>query len=428
MLTHIFWHWLELNSDIGKSPASLQRLQELRLKRIVAECFRTPYYKKKWNKAGLSETSVSTLDDLQKLPFLEKREIQASGESIINPRFPKNALKKTRTTGTTGFPLSIYTDPRSDAEWDATMLFALTQSGCGPLDKRCYIRRIRRDRDYRQNKYRQNMLQRLGFFSLSRISVFDAPGEIAQELGRIRPDFLYAYPSVASLVAQELLAKGSFLPLRKFLSHGEMLLPHVRHLVKRAFGAESFNFYGSAEFPRLGWECEAHEGIHTIPRAAIIEVVDGDGEPVGEGERGEIVVSGLVNSAMPLIRYRLGDMGVWSGEPCSCGRPFPLIKSLEGRKDDFVVLPNGRKVSPRSVAIRDWVEGVRECSILQTTKTTIMVYYVPAERPWPAMERSFVRQMRRSIPDKSVKIVVRAVKSIPRGPTGKLAKVRSLVR
>ena len=421
MLTHIFWHWLELNSDIGKSPASLQRLQELRLKRIVAECFRTPYYKKKWNKAGLSETSVSTLDDLQKLPFLEKREIQASGESIINPRFPKNALKKTRTTGTTGFPLSIYSEASADAEWDATMLFALTQSGCYPgLGRRCSITHYL--------DVRQNMLQRLGLFRPFRISVYDTPGEIAQELMRIRPDFLYSHPSIVSLVAQELLAKGSFLPLRKFLSHGEMLLPHVRHLVKRAFGAESFNFYGSAEFPRLGWECEAHEGIHTIPRAAIIEVVDGDGEPVGEGERGEIVVSGLVNSAMPLIRYRLGDMGVWSGEPCSCGRPFPLIKSLEGRKDDFVVLPNGRKLSPRSINALREVEGIREYGILQTNKTTLVVSYVPAERPSAVIERSIARQMMFGVQGKDIKIVVRAVKSIPRGPTGKLATVRSLVR
>ena len=420
MLARIFWHWLELNSDLGKSFASLQRLQELRLKRIIAECFRIPYYKKKWNKAGLSETSVSTLDGLKKLPFLEKREIQASGESILNPRFPKNTLRKSRTTGSTGFPLSIYADSRAVAEWGATMLFALTQSGCGPLDRRCYITR---DLDTKQH-----ILQRLGLFQPFRISVFNTPEETAQKLGRIRPAFLEGYPSVASLVAQELLAKGTSLPLRKFLSHGETLPPRVRHLVKRAFGAESFNFYGSAEFPRLGWECEAHEGIHTIPRAAIIEIVDKGGEPVGEGEKGEIVVSGLVNSAMPLIRYRLGDVGVWTDERCSCGRPFPLIKSIEGRKDDFIILPNGKKVSPRSANFIDDVEGIREYSILQTSKTTIAVSYVPAERASAVIERSIVRQIRLGVRDRSVKIAVRAVKSIPRGPTGKLAKVRSLVR
>jgi phenylacetate-CoA ligase len=124
-----------------------------------------------------------------------------------------------------------------------------------------------------------------------------------------------------------------------------MVTSHCRYIVKKKFNVDLFETYGSVEFGDIAFECPEHFALHILTDNVYIELLDEDGEPVSPGERGEIVVTGLHNYAMPLIRYKIGDLGVLTGEKCPCGRSWPLLKSIEGRSNDLVVLPSGRKIS-----------------------------------------------------------------------------------
>jgi phenylacetate-CoA ligase len=95
----------------------------------------------------------------------------------------------------------------------------------------------------------------------------------------------------------------------------------------------------------MAFECKEHSGLHIITNNAYIEFVDDQGDHVSPGERGEIIVTGLCNHMMPLIRYRIGDLGIPSDERCPCGRSWPILRSIEGRVNDFLILPSGRRIS-----------------------------------------------------------------------------------
>lgn len=114
-----------------------------------------------------------------------------------------------------------------------------------------------------------------------------------------------------------------------------MVTQHCRDIVKKKFDLELFETYGAVEFGWLAFECNEHCGLHMTTNNMYLEIVDEEGEQVSAGEQGEIIVTGLYNRAMPLIRYRIGDLGIPSDEKCPCGRSWPLIKSIEGRINDY---------------------------------------------------------------------------------------------
>jgi phenylacetate-CoA ligase len=124
-----------------------------------------------------------------------------------------------------------------------------------------------------------------------------------------------------------------------------MVTSHCRDLVRKKFNVDLFETYGCVEFGILAFECPRHSGLHVLTNNAHLEFIDESGDNVSQGERGEIIVTGLYNFTMPLIRYRLGDIGIPSDERCLCGRSWPLIKSIEGRINDFLILPDGKKIS-----------------------------------------------------------------------------------
>ncbi len=102
----------------------------------------------------------------------------------------------------------------------------------------------------------------------------------------------------------------------------------------------------------MAQEC-SHGRIHIIPAAGILEILREDGTPCASGEIGEVVATGLLNDAMPLIRYRLGDYAAWAEDhSCLCGNPQPVISKLEGRADDYLVTLDGRKIGRLSTALK----------------------------------------------------------------------------
>ena len=119
----------------------------------------------------------------------------------------------------------------------------------------------------------------------------------------------------------------------------------MRRYIKDRYAADVFDIYGCTEIKEIAWECERHNGYHINEDEVLVEILDGD-KPVGWDEVGDIVITDLRNKAMPLIRYRIGDRGLLRPGPCSCGRTFALMAPSAGRSSDFIITPNGQKLSP----------------------------------------------------------------------------------
>jgi phenylacetate-CoA ligase len=167
---------------------------------------------------------------------------------------------------------------------------------------------------------------------------------------------LVATPSYALVIAQAVQDAGmdaTELKLELGLFGGEAWTDGLREQIERSLpGLRAVNFYGLSEMcgPGVASEClEARDGLHVNEDHFLVEVIDPDtGEPLGEGEEGELVFTTLVKEAMPMLRYRTGDIGSLTFEPCTCGRTTARIRGLRGRRDDMITV-RGVNLYPSNV-------------------------------------------------------------------------------
>ncbi len=159
----------------------------------------------------------------------------------------------------------------------------------------------------------------------------------------------------------------------------EVLTPPQRATIQEAFGVPVQNEYGCGELGPIAYECR--EWIPPfLPMNQYLEIVDDHGHAVPPGEPGHIVLTDLTNRVMPLIRYRIGDMGR-SGPPCSCGRPFPVLGEVFGREYDFVEAPDGRRFHGEFFMyafedLRQRHPEIGQFQVVQTAATELVVRVV----------------------------------------------------
>jgi phenylacetate-CoA ligase len=151
-----------------------------------------------------------------------------------------------------------------------------------------------------------------------------------------------------------------------------------------------------------------------------VEVLRGDGRPAAPGEEGDIVVTDLLNRGMPLIRYRVGDVGVLSGKPCSCGRSLPILETVTGRSADFLVTPRGVLVAGVSLVERTLtaIPGLEQLQIIQEKIDEVVLNVVGDEAYSPETERALLREMRVALGD-GVQLRIARISRIEQERNGK---------
>ena len=132
----------------------------------------------------------------------------------------------------------------------------------------------------------------------------------------------------------------------------------------------------------LAWECTRKEGLHIASDFVILEVIR-DGEPVSPHEPGDVVVTGLLNYAMPLIRYEVGDYGQVSETDCSCGLPYPLLDNVVGRVSDVFLTADGRKINTHSLILHLIDEGPKVGQVQLVQKTIREILVRLTDDPYP---------------------------------------------
>jgi phenylacetate-CoA ligase len=244
-----------------------------------------------------------------------------------------------------------------------------------------------------------------------------------EQLNRFQPELIDSYPSALHVVARYALTHGLPLPRpRAIVTSSETLLPDQRADIERAFGCAVRDQYGSAEMVAFIAQCE--EGTyHVNPEYGITEVESDPARNNADGS-GRLLCTGFLNTAMPLIRYEIGDTAVLEDGACGCGRHFPRVRALMGRIDDYVSTPDGRLVG-RLDPVFKGVEGIAESQIVQDSTNHITVYLVPASGSVPAV--TTLRENLQARLGADMAIDMTEVASIPRTRAGKFRAVVSLV-
>lgn len=329
------WRVLE-----GLDANALHTYQVSRLRHILKLAATTPYYGRVFREAGFDPDAVTSVEDLRRLPVLEKEDLVRSGNEMIVPGYSGRVVRK-RSSGTTGQPVG-YTQPsRMAFEQTYAMLYQFySWHGFLPLGRRATMAGRYMGRKpggvVVRNWFENQLL--LGVHSLSNRSV----ARYLDALDDFRPDMMQAHPSALLLLKQLSEARElppPNLPLISFT--GESLSEAERGSLRSWLGgATIFGTYGSGENVVAAGECTALNGCHVHPAIGVCELVNIHGLR-------EIVSTSLLNDAMPLIRYRTGDHAESISEaPCECGCGWPRIIGLQGRVDDVIYSSGGTAIAP----------------------------------------------------------------------------------
>jgi len=412
------------------SQGQLEDYQNRRLREVVGYAYENvEFYHQKLRQFGVKPADVRTIDDLKKLPMVERDELQKNSERLVSKRFSLASLRVSSTSGSSGRPLFTYLTKAEDEFRKAKLLRPHVICGQKPWDKWVLIEPL-------QNIRGAGRLQRLvRFYTPVYVSIFDAPSRQVSMIEKLRPDVLDGLSNSLFLVAQEIEERGLVTIRPRFVMGGaEQLVASDRKIIERSLDAPFYDQYASEEVQMIAWQCTEKDEYHIDADSLVVEFVDEAGEEVAPGEKGELVCTSLFNRAMPFLRYRLGDLAVRSEKTdCACGRSFPLLKTIEGRKDSFVILPNGRKVPPLAfgyaMEFYRFYHDVYQYRIIQK-KSNVLMFEVRKKNGAASeaeMRMELIVHMRRmlGINESEVVVDVEFVDSIPLDKSGKLRKVIS---
>jgi phenylacetate-CoA ligase len=183
-----------------------------------------------------------------------------------------------------------------------------------------------------------------------------------------------------------------------------MLLPHERAVIERVFGVRVTDIYGCEEVGLIAGECERHEGLHVNIDQLVVEILHEDGRPVAPGETGLVVVTDLLNEAMPFIRYRTEDMAELAASPCSCGRGQPTLARVVGRTADFLKRQDGSRVAGISLIENTLTKlpGIAQMQIVQEQLHEVQLRIVPGPQFDDARRRELVDYFRDTFPGTTI--------------------------
>jgi phenylacetate-CoA ligase len=359
--------YLSLRQSQYWTTDQLRRYVEQRLSESLAIAARIPFY------TGRLKCDLQS-DWLSKLPILPRAEIPSLAESVRALHHSDTDLLTSRTSGSTGMPVSFFFDASHQAGRFAARARYLLENGWNPFRRTAWIMNVAMDSPDAE-------LTRGSRFLGSRFFPHTSELELqAKWLRELDPHYLYAYPVNFEGLVQVLKTQPRPLPsLRRIFSGSEVLDDSLRIKLIELFGCEVADNYGSTE-AFLAWECPSGS-YHVNAEHVFIEVVDDDDRPVALGSLGRVLVTTLENHLMPLIRYEIGDYAIATDKTCACGRTLPCIGKIIGRGVNLFVGLDGKRFVPwdlfRPLKAREWI---RQYQVAQTAVGRFKVRYV-ADRP-----------------------------------------------
>jgi phenylacetate-CoA ligase len=332
-----------------------ERLHELQLERLRATVERSlerqPPFASRLAEAGVTDArEITSLGDVARLPFSRKSDLRENYPFGLLAVPREELVRVHGSSGSHGKPTVVgYT--RADLEaWTELMARCMTMAG------------VRQGMVLHNANGYGLFTGGLGFhYGGERIgaTVIPVSGGFTARQAMLLSDLggqaLAATPSYALVIAQAIRDAGlspEELPLEIGLFGGEPWTEEMRRELDGALAIKAVNFYGLSEMcgPGVAAEClAARDGLHVNEDHFLAEVIDPEsGEPVPEGADGELVFTTLAKEAQPLIRYRTGDIGSLTIEPCGCGRTLARITALRGRIDDMLIV-RGVNLFPSNV-------------------------------------------------------------------------------
>jgi phenylacetate-CoA ligase len=358
---------------VTKQLAELRRLQwapeqeitalsDRRLRALLRHAHaHVPYYRTLLEDCGAVDAGGNVdLEAFTAIPFLTKDIIRARPEELLAEDLDRSGWVYNYSGGSTGEPVRF---AQVHDDWSRPLKLLYDEWSGRRLGDKCVLLwgsqrdlvakpRLRT----RIHSYTRRLVP-LNAFSMTP----ERMREYVATINSFKPRQILGY--AGSLYELARFARDNGLRVHSpvgVMTSAETLFPEQRALLEEVFRAPVFNRYGSREAGNMACECDHHRGLHISAPTHLVELVKGDGSLAGPGEMGEIAVTCFDTLAMPLVRYRIGDIATWSESPCSCGRAWPLLEQVNGRVLDAFLTPSGGSIDGCYFTMgffgRDWLE------------------------------------------------------------------------
>ena len=432
----VYWYWQRFGGDYQTAlkdflvrdrfrhdewrtwqQASLQQLLSAAAKHV-------PYYRDTWNEA---EKKAAQAGQLAELPLLEKDPIRANPQAFLRQDLNIRKPLTFYTSGSTGTPIaSLWTAAELRASMAVREARSANWAGVSfTVPRATFSGRMVEPNPLSQGPfYRFNLVERQVYFSPFHLRQ-DTAWRYVEALRKHKVQWLTGYAVSYSLLAKFILAeKLKVPPLKAIITTSEKVTPEMRGVMESAFGCRVFEEYSTVENVLFASECEAGR-LHVSPDVGVIEILRPDGSHCDPGEVGEVVATSLMHYSQPFVRFRLGDLAAWDGQPCDCGRTMPVIKEVVGRIEDVVTGPDGRQLV-RFHGIFVNQPNVREGQIIQEALDRIRVKIVPTPEFNETDVADIIARVQQRL-SADVEVIVEPVTEIPRTKSGKFKAVISLL-
>jgi len=354
------------------SKAELELLQNKMLRSVVRYAYsNVPFYHNLFRSMNLFPEDIQTKKDLKKLPIISKKVVKNNWNEFISKDFHSWQTLKITTHGSTGYPLNILWSKKAMLrelcygyrlrEW-ANIKITAKLAHFGSMD--FLFSKIKDTPPFWRSSYPEQII----YFSPYDLSDKNLSLYV-KKLQIFKPEIIRGHPSKIFLLAWHMEKEGmSGVNPKAIFTSSEMLLPHHAKKIREVFDCKIFDYYGNNEYVSSISQCE--EGrYHINSEYGIIEFIK-DGEEISFGDTGEMVCTGFINYAMPLIRYNIEDLAVPSDEICTCGRNLPIVNSIQGRTRDIIVTRDNRYLTIGDIfgGIEE-IESIIEYQAVQKSKT-----------------------------------------------------------
>lgn len=417
----------ELEKTQWWQPADIEALRLARLQKLISAAGKNvPFYRRVFAETNFDPSKITSLQQLQDLPFLTKEIIRKESAAL---KAEGAQLSKFNTGGSSGEPLIFFIGQRVAhdvaAKWRATRWWGVDIGDPeivlwgSPVE----LGAQDRVRAWRDRIFRSKLLPAFEM-SENKLDHFIA------EIRALKPRMLFGYPSSLALLARHAQKKNirlNKLGVKVAFVTAERLYDDQKTMIATTFACPVANGYGARDAGFIAHECP-QGGMHITAEDILVEIIDRDGAPVLPGTLGEIVITHLATTDFPFIRYRTGDMAALDNSTCPCGRGLTKLKDIQGRTTDFVVAVDGTIMHGLALIypLRD-EPSIQAFKIIQESLAKTRVLIVP-QAGWDTHVPVKIQAAFQARLGSDVTVEIEVVDAIPAEASGKFRYVISHVQ
>jgi len=389
----------------------LQKTQSEKLTKLLAYAHQNvPYYRK---------LKLPDNPQLKDFPILTKSILRSQTDSLLSDKFQKKDLEQNHSSGSSGEQSFTYMTHDHKFYLRALQTHWWTWGGFRPgeyLVQTGISPNRTLPKKFKDFFFRTNYLEA---FSLKD----DIINNALEKSKNKYPKHLAGYPSALNEMAKVAIAANTTYKFESLICYGDKLFGHYKDNFREAFDNPTvINTYGCAEglYMACKWDIPYY---YIMSPHVVLEIVDDNGNPVPDGNRGHILVTCLTNLAMPIIRYKLGDLGVLlpkANYPKKRKFNYPLLREVTGRETDVIKAPNGNILIIHSfTGILEYYQEIKQYKVIQTSRNSLLIEYISKAGDLSERALSEIKEKLEILMDGSMEIEFSKVEKIAPLPSGK---------